>query len=137
MKQGNKSALARWDDVYPIALKEYLASLPEQARKQIAIVGDAASAPDIRTTLKANGADVEGKNEHGSLPSPSANTNSVFAGQEETVTRNLPLRRGKRTASHVQGILPGIVASLETKDDTAAYEALKQAGYIHSAAEPI
>jgi hypothetical protein len=133
----DKRALANWDDVYPAALKEYLASLPEQARQQIAVEGNAASAPDIRATLKDNGADVEANHAHGSLSSQPANTNALPVGQEETVNRNSSLRGRKQNAPRNQGLLPGIVASLETKNETAAYEALKQAGYVHSTAEPV
>ena len=128
----DQRALANWDDVYPAALKEYLASLPDQARQQMAIEGNAASAPDIQATLRDNGADVEARHAHGSLSSQPANTDALPDQQETTVNRNPSLRRRKRAASRNQGLLPGIVASLETKNETAAYKALKQAGYIHS-----
>jgi len=35
LKNNNKGALARWDDVYPHALKEYFASLPENGSAKI------------------------------------------------------------------------------------------------------
>jgi hypothetical protein len=131
----DKRALANWDDVYPAALKEYLTSLPEQARQQVAIKGIASSAPDVQATLKDYGADVGAKHSEGSLSSQRSNTNALAAGQEETVNRNSSLRGRKSAAPRNQGLLTGIVASLEKKNDTAAYEALKQAGHIHSVAE--
>jgi len=129
----DKRALANWDDVYPAALKEYLTSLPEQARQQVAIRGIASSAPDVQAILKNAG--VEAKHSEGSISSQRANTNALAAGSGETVNRNSSLRGRKSAAPRNQGLLPGIVASLEKKNDTAAYEALKQAGHIHSVTE--
>jgi len=80
---------------------------------------------------------VEARHAHESLSSQPANTHALAAEQEETVNGNSSLRGRKRAAPRNQGLLPGIVASLEKKNDTAAYEALKEAGHIHSVAESI
>jgi hypothetical protein len=49
-----------------------------------------------------------------------------------------PSLRGRGVAApRNQGLLPDIVAGLEKKNDTAAYDALKQAGHIHSAGNSI
>jgi hypothetical protein len=111
----DKRVLARWDDVYPAALKDYLAADPQKARPQVKIEGNAASVPDIKATLNDHNVDVKPRQEPDSQP-----------------TRESVSARTKKRTARVQGVLPGVIASLETKNDTAAYDALKQAGYIRS-----
>jgi hypothetical protein len=130
IRDQDKRALSRWDDVYPAALKEYLESLAEKGRQQITVAGAASSDPDIRATLRKNGAELEEK-QQATVSSQASNTSELSPAPPQTpVELPSPRKKGRRAAPAAKGLLPGIVSSLESKDDTAAYEALKQAGYI-------
>jgi hypothetical protein len=130
IRHQDKRALSGWDDVYPAALKEYLESLAEKGRQQITVAGAASSDPDIRATLRKNGAELEEK-QQATVSSQASDTNELSPAPPQTpVELSSPRKKGKRAAPAAKGLLPGIVSSLESKNDTAAYEALKQAGYI-------
>jgi hypothetical protein len=128
----DKGSLSRWDDVYPAALKEYLESLTENGRRQITVAGAAGSASDLRATLRNNGAGPDEKQE---ATAALGTTNAIRlfpSPQQEALKLGPPGKGGKRGAPGAKGLLPAIISSVERKDDRAAYEALKQAGYVHS-----
>jgi hypothetical protein len=135
LRYEDKRALTRWDDVYPAALKEYLASIPLKGNPQVKIEGNASSDPALRTTLNDHNVGVKQEQERESQPArESADT---ISDQPDALSRNSISKRNKQHAARVQGVLPGIIASLEKKNDTAAYEALKQAGYVRSPSDHV
>jgi hypothetical protein len=130
IRYGDKRALARWDDVYPAALREYFASIPQKGYPQVKIEGSASSDPAIRATL--NDHNVNLKQEQEREPQPARESANTISAQPDAPSSSSISKRDKQHAARVQGVLPGIIASLEKKNDTAAYEALKQAGYVSS-----
>jgi hypothetical protein len=130
IRHQDKRALSGWDDVYPAALKEYLESLAENGRQQTTVAGAASSDPDILATLRKNGAELE-EEQRATVSSQASDTNELSPAPPQTpIELSSPRKKRKRADPAAKGLLPGIVSSLESKNDTAAYEALKQAGYI-------
>lgn len=131
----DKRALAGWDDVYPAALKEYFSSIPQKGYPQVEIEGNASSDPAIRATLNDHNVAIQQEQERESQPArESADT---ISDQPDAPSSSSISKRNKQHAARVQGVLPGIIASLEKKNDTAAYEALKQAGYVRSPSDHV
>jgi hypothetical protein len=143
LKYGDKQALARWEDVYPLALKAYLISLPEEAQEDLQVEGKAASSPDIKgmldaaqkiavlkQTVSAESPSVENPVTANAAPTPSVNQLSgESAAAKPKAGKKKPRKpRGK-------GLLPSLISTLDDKEAMAAYEAIKQAGYIRSSRE--
>lgn len=144
LKYGNKEALARFEDVYPTAIKEYLSLLPEKSREELEVTGKAASSPDIKLVLdeahkakSSNASSLTFAQSH-STTVPTDNTVAtkfiVSNTPDTTRTQVGPNKRTKGKTSN-RGVLPGIIAVLESKEDRAAYEALQHASYIRPASE--
>ncbi|HEY2975970.1 MAG TPA: ATP-binding protein [Pyrinomonadaceae bacterium] len=128
MKQNNKGSLARWDDVYPHALKEYLAPFEGKGSGQITITGKITSEPEIQATLQSSSSTSSGlapqsgsKANRATEPSVSPSAFTSTADTKDT---------DQKPASTT---LPSIIESSGTS--AAAYEALQQAGHIRSTSE--
>lgn len=133
LKLGDRRILEKFEDVYPAALKNYLAELPEDSQ----VIGKIQSAPDINATViqffkpspeqQANTLQLEG-----STPNDGVSQSNVVSVPE---TQNKSRPKPSKKISTPKGELPKIVAAVESNDGLAAYEALKQAGYICPASE--
>src|SRR5436190_8980768 len=55
LRNNNKGAFARWDDVYPHALKEYLDSFSQSSSTKVTIEGTIATAPEIQIAIPSIG----------------------------------------------------------------------------------
>jgi len=128
MKHNNKGSLARWDDVYPHALKEYLAPFEGKGSSQITATGKIASEPEIHATLQSSSSASSGlapqsgsKANRATKPSPSPSAITSTAESKEADEKPAGTS------------LPSIVES--TGNGPAAYEALQQAGHIRSTSE--
>jgi hypothetical protein len=133
LKLGDKRILSKFEDVYPGILKHYLEELPESPQ----LVGKIQSAPDIKeilTPASQTPSDLEAN----SLPIEQ-NTKVVEPVQSKVENKpagkSKPRKRSSRKLPIPIGELPQVVASIKSKDDLAAYEALKQAGHIRPASE--
>lgn len=135
LRENNKGALARWDDVYPVFLKKYFEALPQSERAITKIDGVLAEEPAVKANLISS--------PEPNAPSEPSETEIVepLSRKASSPSRNgQRLHRGTRSAKSrkrktPEGVLPSIVANLATKTGDAAYKALKQAGYIRSGAE--
>lgn len=135
LRENNKGALAAWDDVYPAFLQKYFDSLPKNEATVTKIEGTLAEEPGIKNKLQV----LEEKNE----PKRPLESHTAVAPVEGVSLAPVQDRRSsgvarkvkRRTKKASKGVLPTIVASLKTRTGEAAYEALKQAGYIKSGAE--
>lgn len=135
LKIGDKRILARFEDVYPTALKNYLSELPDDVQ----MVGKLKSAPETKVAIESfkinNKQNVDTSPQNQNELEKNLNLASVTA--EHTV-KTLPSKNHSRAVlSSAKGELPKIVAALEKKEGSAAYEALRQAGFIRSASEYI
>lgn len=133
LKMGNKQILEKFEDVYPTALKNYLA----EAQEVPEVIGRVSTAPDVKASI----AQFFGKSPV--LPTNTPNKSETHTKCAEALPDAEKKLKGcsetPRTPSskrrEVKGELPRIVAALNSADGMAAYEALKQAGYIRSATE--
>jgi hypothetical protein len=130
MKYNDQRALARWDDVYPHALKEYLAPFEDKRADPITLIGKIESQPEIQATLQNSSRTKFGlaphsgsKTNHANELSPSLSATAI---KSTTETNDADHKSASST-------LPSIVESSRT--GTSAYEALQQAGHIRSSSE--
>ena len=123
IREGNEKALNQWDDVYPALVRKYLQT-SSGGVPQVAIKGELASDPQIRAELN-NGND--GAAEHAPPESPKTPDSQGAA----TPAQSQASAKKQANATD-QGVLPSIIAPLDKKKDLAAYEALKEAGYVSS-----
>jgi hypothetical protein len=128
MKHNNKASLTRWDDVYPHALKEYLASFEAQGSNQITITGKVNSEPEIQATLQDSSSTVSG------LASKSSSKANRMKQPSPSLSQiNSTIESKDADEKSASSSLPTIVESTET--GAAAYDALLQAGHIRSTSE--
>ena len=128
LRSKEKFALAKWDDVYPHALKEYLDSFSQTGSQNITIEGTVANDPEIQNIIPSIGEPPAPPLSHPTKPdSPSSGTASGN-------NKSQPSRKPSKLARQRKPILPDLVKSgLQTK--ISAYDALKQHGYIKPASE--
>jgi hypothetical protein len=132
LKIGDKRILSRFEDVYPSALRKYLSESPESVQ----VTGKIESAPDVKAAIESFL-----KTEPSTLTSPPEqkpdqhDTTQAVVSEMGTNNGRSSKKRARTSPFSAKGELPKIVAALEEKDGLAAYEALKQAGYIRSANE--
>ena len=123
MKHNNKGSLARWDDVYPHALKEYLAPFEGKGSSQITATGKIASEPEIHATLQSSSSASSSLAPQSGSKASRATKPSITSTAESKEADEKPAGTS----------LPTIVES--TGSGPAAYEALQQAGHIRSTSE--
>lgn len=121
LKYGDKRALYRFEDVYPVAFKDYLVTLPEQSKPDIEVVGKFGSLPDVQATLE----------ESSNVPTETENSNRP----SESETSTTSTKRDKRKPRRERGLLPQLIADLDKNNPKSFYTVLKDAGYIKSASE--
>jgi hypothetical protein len=126
MKYNDQRALARWDDVYPHALKEYLAPFEGKGSNPITIAGKIGSEPEIQATLQNSSSTKPGL-------APHSGSNSKRAKEPSTSPINSTTESKDADPKSAGSTLPSIIES--TGSGPAAYEALQQAGYIRSTSE--
>jgi len=135
LRENNKGALARWDDVYPVFLKKYFEALPQNDRAATKIDGMLEEEPAIKANL------VGAQEPKASSEPPETQAAKSLRREElsATVNERTPHQRHRRAKSSKsktsKGTLPSIIANLVTKTGDAAYDALKEAGYVRSGAE--
>jgi len=127
MKYNDQRALARWDDVYPHALKDYLAPFAGKGSNPITITGKIGSEPAIQATLQNSSDPISPRSgpkaNRAKEPSPGRSPSAINSSTE-------PKGADQKSAGST---LPSIIES--TESGPAAYEALQQAGYIRSTSE--
>ncbi|MDQ3816228.1 MAG: AAA family ATPase [Acidobacteriota bacterium] len=133
LKMDNKGILEKFEDVYPVALKNYLAEVPEAPE----VIGSINAAPDVQasilqffrpsTPISAGHPDNPGTNPE-CAEGPPDTKKGKKAGPKTRQT-------GDKKQREVRGELPRIITESNSEDRMAAYESLKQAGYICPARE--
>jgi hypothetical protein len=130
LKTGDIRFLQTVEDVYPINITSFL----EETQKSTKIVGRLRSSPTIQKSLE----DTEGAKVNSQNPAP----NSLVIEAENTsmeVTTpsqheiNKKQRKRRSTTSHKEGLMK--VVAFGEEQEIAAYQALKQEGYIRPATE--
>ena len=124
LRSKEKFALAKWDDIYPHALKEYLDSFSQTGSQNITIEGTVANDPEIQNTIPSIG----------EPPAPPLSPPTKPDSRSSGNNKSQPSRKPSKLARQSKPVLPDIVKSgLQTK--ISAYDALKQHGYIKPASE--
>lgn len=126
LRNNDKRALARWDDVYPHALKDYLESFSKTGPSIATIEGTIAAAPDIQTARPSE-----------NDPVPSAVAAEVNPHSSVVTKRHNPRRssrKSRKAPRQREPLLPPIVAAA-IAEKTSPYDALKKNGHIKTAAE--
>ena len=92
LKYGDKRALYRFEDVYPVAFKDYLITLPDESKAVIEVAGKFSTKPDVQAIL-------EEISEDRIKPE-----NSTELSESKTSTTST--KRDKRKPQHERGLLP-------------------------------
>jgi hypothetical protein len=131
LKTGDIRFLQSVEDVYPVDITSFL----EEAQKSTKIVGRLRSSPTIQNSLKGNEEDVEIHPQNPVSDSPATETEltsiKVTSPSQPETKKSQGKRR--RTPSVKEGLMK--VVAFESQRGIAAYEALKQGGYIRPATE--
>lgn len=112
LRNGDRHALKRYEDVYPVALKDYLKeSQPPQ------VEGHITSVPDIALALQEASIAQEGEED-----SPKKPANRI--------------RRNDKAAGTARGVLPKVLARVKACDEgKTIYDALRADGHIRAGNE--
>jgi hypothetical protein len=131
LKTGDIPFLQKVEDVHPIDIRSFL----EEAQKNTKIVGRLRSSPTIQKSLEGNEEEVE-------IHPPNS---ASIAGESEAEVTSIDVTtppqpetkksqgKRRRTPSVKEGLMK--VVAFESRRGIAAYEALKQGGYIRPATE--
>lgn len=134
LKTNDKRALARYEDIYPATLKEYLRNELEMPQ----VEGRSASVPDVQAVLinmpgAKSGQPVSGAQTE--APAPSAEASRTVSDRTKQKRARAARTPQDRSNSAQQSELPRLIRELKDDGEDAAYEALKAAGYIRSGCE--
>jgi hypothetical protein len=121
LKYGDKRALYRFEDVYPVAFKDYLITLPDQSKAEIEVAGTFGSQPEVQAALEESSNASVG---NGSSKKPTRSKTSISS-----------TKREQRKPRRERGLLPQLTADLNKSKPKAFYTVLKEAGYIKSSSE--
>lgn len=128
---GDMRVLHSVEDVHPIDIT----SLLQEAQKSIQVVGKLRTLPTIQNSLVGSEENAKAESQHQATGSPELEPalNLTDVGTPfKTETPNKHKKR-RKTASEKDGLVKIVAQGVES--GIAAYEALKQAGYIRSATE--
>jgi hypothetical protein len=115
LKYGDKRALYRFEDVYPVAFKDYLIVLPDESKTDIEVTGKVGSSPDIKATLEKTTASVKTEKP----------LNTSELGSPPTTNK-----RGEYKLRRERGLLPKLTADLGKNNPKAFYTVLRDAGHL-------
>lgn len=127
IREGNERALNEWDDAYPAAIRQYMQNVGKH-NAEVVIKVSLASAPQFRNCRNNTNFQELG-------------TQQQMLPTTKTTDTELPVQAASPRAAAdpnkeykpcVSGLLPDLVSSVGKESDTAAYKALKEAGYIAS-----
>jgi hypothetical protein len=139
LKSKTKNALTRFEDAYPKFLEQFIKESKKPSTKNSSseppqVEGEIANDPQIRTLLNENKKD---KNSDKSSPVKNG-SKSINEKSDSLVSLESWLEKiGKKLhpPEEKKGVLPGILASLDSANNKAIYTALNQAGFIRSGSE--
>ncbi len=131
LKTGDIRFLQSVEDVHPVDITSFL----EEAQKSTKIVGRLRSSPTIQKSL---GKDIEQdevdpQNSDSDSPTVKSTTNPMNVAASLQVETKKRSRRSGKKALDKEGLMK--IVSVGAEQGVAAYEALKQKGYIRSATE--
>jgi hypothetical protein len=131
LKTGDIRFLQSVEDVYPIDITSFL----EEAQKSTKIVGRLRSSPTIQKSLEGHEQEVEIHPQNPVSDSPATETEVTSIEVTSPPQPETKKSQGKRcrTPSVKEGLMK--VVAFESRRGIAAYEALKQGGYIRPATE--
>jgi hypothetical protein len=131
LKTGDIRALQKVDDVYP----KDITSVLEEAQKTTKIVGHLRSSPTIQKSLEGNEEEVEihPPNPVSDSPATETEVTSIEVTSPPQPETKKSQEKRCRTPSVKEGLIK--VVAFESRRGIAAYEALKQGGYIRPATE--
>lgn len=131
LKTNDKRVLEQYEDLYHEAFKNYL----HQQEGNVDVNGKIGSSPDVQEILEATEANTEAQDNIEQATSPPSDENLPPSTNGESSRKPSARKRSKRVPAAQKGELPKIIDSLVNKDNSSAYEALRQAGYIDSAGD--
>lgn len=121
LKYGDKRALYRFEDVYPVAFKDYLITLPDESKISIEVEGKFGSYPEVQAIA--------------AIAAKENVDDATLNASSELKDKSTSTKRNKRTPRRERGELPRLTTDLSESDPKAFYTVLKDAGYIKSASE--
>ena len=129
LKGGDTRALEAYEDAYPAALKDYLQHLPESIN--VDVTGRVAASPEL-DFLEAHA------QEQNAVQPPVADVipDGITGADSKSKKPRVPISKAQRSRSGApKGELSRIVAGHKGAGGLAAYDALRQAGYIKAMGE--
>lgn len=123
LKDGEKSALETYEDVYPTVFKDYLHALPEGSG--VHVIGNLESSPVIKLMAQPDTATE--------TPTDDAIQPALYVTAKATKESAQKARKEHGTA--IEGSLSLVLQPLAGKHNTTVYDALKQAGFIRPTRE--
>lgn len=121
LKYGDKRSLYRFEDVYPVAFKDYLINLPDQSKVEIEVSGKLGSQPEVQALME----------EAADAGVGIRDSNKLLEAQPSTTST----KRGKYKSRRERGLLPQLTADLDKNNPKVFYTILKEAGHIKAASE--
>lgn len=125
-KDGDKMALAEFEDAYPEFIKVLLLGKKPTPQLEGQIVNE----PEVKILLHAN-SDIEIEMEAASFDTETQLAIDDFYNLNNSRTNNHGAKRKERS----KGLLPSLFDSLKNPDKTSIYSSLNKAGYICSGSE--
>ena len=131
LKTGDIRFLQSVEDVHPVDITSFL----EEAQKSTKIVGRLRSSPTIQRTLESNEEEVEIHPPNPVSDSPATEAEVTLI--DVTTPLQSGIKKGQRKSRRTTSVKEGLmkVVAFESQRGIAAYEALKQGGYIRPATE--
>ena len=129
LKTGDIRFLQSVEDVHPVDITSFV----EEAQKSTKIVGRLRSSPTIQKSLEGNEEEVEIHPQNPASDSPAIAVTSIDVTTPPKPETKKSQGKRRRTSSVEEGLMK--VVALESQRGIAAYEALKQGGYIRPATE--
>jgi len=124
IREGNEKSLSRWDDVYPAAVRKYIQAQSNNS-SDVSVKGRLVSDPAIQASL--NKKSDEPTNSQQSALKPE---NTDNGSQPQVTSTDGANGTKKNHRKNKQGVLPNLIANIDKSINTAAYDALKRAGYV-------
>ena len=124
IREGNERSLSNWDDVYPAVFRKYVKP-QTNGSPGVTVKGHLASDPTIQASLNKTSEPLTTSQQ--SLSEAEKTDDGPKTGTSPSTSAN---EKKKRHRKEQQGVLPNLIAKVDKKVDTAAYDALKSAGYV-------
>ena len=124
IREGDERALSKWDDVYPTAIRKYV-QVKSNGSSNVSIKGHLASDPTIQASLNEKSEPSTNSVPYVSKPEDTDGRSRAQLTPSDSVNKTR-----KDPTKDKEAVLPNLIANVDKNIDTAAYDALKKAGYV-------